>query len=78
VRVNAEFDQQAVIRLGDWKWVPSPAGGLEWCMLDRIGDEVARAHLWCGLRPTPVFRPIARVAVKSSLSSKVRFLTKAV
>ena len=43
MRVNAEFDQQAVIRLGDRKWVPSPAGGVEWCMLVRIGDEVARA-----------------------------------
>lgn len=41
--INAEFDQKVVIRPEDRAWVPSPAGGVERCMLDRVGGEVARA-----------------------------------
>ena len=41
--LNADFDQRVVIRPEDYSWVPSPAPGVERMMLDRIGDEVARA-----------------------------------
>jgi len=43
MRVKAEFDERVVIRPENRKRVPSSAGGVERCMLDRIGDEVARA-----------------------------------
>ena len=41
--INAAFDQRILIRPQDYKWVPSPVPGVERMMLDRIGDEVARA-----------------------------------
>jgi anti-sigma factor ChrR (cupin superfamily) len=43
MRLNADFSQRVVIRPGDVPWVPSPVPGVERRMLDRIGDEVARA-----------------------------------
>jgi anti-sigma factor ChrR (cupin superfamily) len=43
MRLNADFSQRVVVRPGDVPWVPSPAPGVERRMLDRIGDEVARA-----------------------------------
>jgi anti-sigma factor ChrR (cupin superfamily) len=43
MRINADFSQRAVVRPGDVAWVPSPMAGVERIMLDRIGDEVARA-----------------------------------
>ncbi|QLE98804.1 cupin domain-containing protein [Neptunomonas phycophila] len=41
--LNADFEQRVVIRPEDYQWVPSPMPGVERMMLDRIGDEVARA-----------------------------------
>ena len=41
--LNADFEQRVVIRPKDYQWVPSPMPGVERMMLDRIGDEVARA-----------------------------------
>ena len=43
MELNADFTKRAVIRPGDTEWVPSPMAGVERYMLDRIGDEVARA-----------------------------------
>lgn len=43
MRVNADFSQRVVIRPEDYDWVRSPAGGVDRMMLDRVGDEVARA-----------------------------------
>ena len=43
MQINAEFDRAVVVRPEDRRWVPSPAGGVERCMLDRVGGEVARA-----------------------------------
>lgn len=43
MRVNADFSQRVVIRPEDYDWVASPAGGVDRMMLDRVGDEVARA-----------------------------------
>lgn len=43
MRVNADFSERVVIRPEDYKWVKSPSAGVERMMLDRIGDEVARA-----------------------------------
>jgi anti-sigma factor ChrR (cupin superfamily) len=43
MRLNADFDQDIVVRESDYKWVASPMPGVDRMMLDRIGDEVARA-----------------------------------
>lgn len=43
MHVNADFATRVVIRPEDRQWIASPAGGVERVMLDRIGDEVARA-----------------------------------
>jgi anti-sigma factor ChrR (cupin superfamily) len=41
--IHADFEQRIVIRPEDYRWVDSPMPGVERMMLDRIGDEVARA-----------------------------------
>lgn len=41
--LNADFSERVVIRPEDYDWVQSPSAGVERMMLDRIGDEVARA-----------------------------------
>ena len=43
MRLNADFDERVVIRPEDYDWVSSPAPGVTRMLLDRIGDEVARA-----------------------------------
>ncbi|MCR9113440.1 MAG: cupin, partial [Rhodobacteraceae bacterium] len=43
MRLNADFSERVVIRPQDYDWQASPASGVERMMLDRIGDEVARA-----------------------------------
>ncbi len=43
MRLNADFSERVVIRPDDYEWVDSPMAGVERMMLDRIGDEVARA-----------------------------------
>ena len=42
-RLNADFAKRVVIRPDDYQWVDSPMPGVERMMLDRIGEEVARA-----------------------------------
>jgi len=41
--VNANFAERVVIRPGDVEWTPSPTPGVLRQLLDRVGDEVARA-----------------------------------
>lgn len=43
MQLNADFSQRALIRPADSPWVASPMPGVERRMLDRIGEEVARA-----------------------------------
>lgn len=43
MRLNADFSKAAVIRPDDYEWVASPMPGVERMMLDRVGEEVARA-----------------------------------
>lgn len=43
MRINADFSQRVVVRPADYQWVDSPMPGVARMMLDRIGDEVARA-----------------------------------
>ena len=42
-RINADFARRAVVSLEEAAWVPSPARGVSRIMLDRVGDEIARA-----------------------------------
>lgn len=43
MHLNANFDERVVINHHDLPWVASPEAGVERRMLERIGDEVARA-----------------------------------
>jgi len=43
MEINSDFAKRAVMHGRDMDWVPSPTAGVERKMLDRIGDEVARA-----------------------------------
>jgi anti-sigma factor ChrR (cupin superfamily) len=43
MELNADFSQRAVVHAAHLPWVASPMAGVERRMLDRIGDEVARA-----------------------------------
>lgn len=57
MRLNADFSERAVIRLEDYHWVDSPMPGVERMMLDRIGDEVARATSLVRYAPNSTFSP---------------------
>lgn len=41
--INADFGKRVVVHTARMNWTPSPARGVERKMLDRVGDEVARA-----------------------------------
>ncbi len=43
MHLNGDFSRRAVVHAGGLDWVPSPMPGVHRRMLDRIGDEVARA-----------------------------------
>jgi hypothetical protein len=43
VEINADFSKRAVVHGAAIPWQPSPMPGVERRMLDRVGDEVARA-----------------------------------
>jgi len=43
MRLNADFFERVVVRPDDYQWVDSPSAGVKRMMLDRVGEEVARA-----------------------------------
>ena len=43
MELNADFSKRVVVHAHEIPWRPSPMAGVERRMLDRIGDEVARA-----------------------------------
>ncbi len=55
MRLNADFAQRVVVRPEDYEWVDSPMAGVERMMLDRIGDEVARATSLVRYAPNSTF-----------------------
>lgn len=57
MHVNADFSKRVVIRPDDYRWVPSPMPGVERMMLDRVGDEVARATSLVRYQPGSTFSP---------------------
>jgi len=57
MKLNADFSQRVAVRPTDYEWVASPANGVERMMLDRIGDEVARATTIVRFAPDTSFDP---------------------
>lgn len=55
MRVNADFSERVVVRPDDYVWVDSPMRGVERMMLDRIGEEVARATSLVRYAPNSTF-----------------------
>lgn len=55
MRINADFTKRAAVHFEDTPWVPSPAPGVERKMLDRIGEEVARATTIVRFAPGSAF-----------------------
>ncbi|MGI9484102.1 MAG: cupin domain-containing protein [Hyphomicrobiales bacterium] len=43
MNIRSDFSKYAIVRPGDETFVPSPLAGVDRMMLDRVGDEVARA-----------------------------------
>ena len=43
MNINADYSQKVVINHHDLSWVASPEPGIERRMLDRLGDELAKA-----------------------------------
>ena len=55
--VNADFNTRAVIDTRKIPWIASPQAGVERKMLDRVGDEVARATSIVRYAPGSAFAP---------------------
>ena len=55
MRIRADFSQREVVRPEDYHWVDSPMPGVERMMLDRIGEEVARATSLVHYAPNSAF-----------------------
>src|SRR5271166_5782386 len=57
MELNADFSQRVVVHAARLPWVASPMAGVERRMLDRIGDEVARATSIVRYVPDSHFSP---------------------
>ncbi len=57
MRLNADADQRIVIDTTSMTWTPSPIEGVDRKMLDRIGEEVARATSLVRYAPNSAFSP---------------------
>ncbi len=55
MELNADFTQRVVVHGGEIDWTPSPMPGVDRRMLDRIGDEVARATTIVRFAPGSAF-----------------------
>ena len=57
MNLNADFSKRAVVHAATVDWKASPVPGVERRMLDRIGDEVARATSIVRYAPRSYFSP---------------------
>ncbi len=57
MQINSDLSQRVVIEPSDYHWVDSPMKGVERIMLDRNGDEVARATSIVRYAPYSEFSP---------------------
>ncbi|MEL6977075.1 MAG: cupin domain-containing protein [Pseudomonadota bacterium] len=55
MEINADFSQRVLLRTNEMEWAPSPQPGVRRRMLDRIGDEVARATTIVEFAPKSAF-----------------------
>ena len=55
MNINADYSQKIVINHHDLPWIPSPESGVERRMLDRIGDELAKATSIVRYKPASKF-----------------------
>lgn len=55
--INSDFARRAVVHAAALPWVASPIAGVERRMLDRVGDEVARATTIVRYAPESQFSP---------------------
>jgi anti-sigma factor ChrR (cupin superfamily) len=55
MHINADFSQIATVKPQDYQWVKSPGGEVERVMLDRIGEESARATSLVRYLPQTIF-----------------------
>jgi anti-sigma factor ChrR (cupin superfamily) len=57
MKIRADFSKKEIVRPGDAEWVASPQPGVNRLMLDRIGEEVARATSLVYFSPGSSFPP---------------------
>lgn len=57
MNVNADFNARVAIDARNMPWIASPQAGVERKMLDRVGDEVARATSIVRYAPGSAFAP---------------------
>ena len=57
MELNADFAKRAVVHAAQQDWIASPMAGVDRRMLDRIGDEVARATTIVRYAPGSSFSP---------------------
>ena len=57
MRINANFEERALAHTTDMPWEPSPMPGVSRRMLDRVGEEVARATSIVRYDPGSQFSP---------------------
>ena len=57
MELNADFSKRAVVHAARLPWTPSPIIGVERRMLDRMGEEVARATSIVRYAPQSRFSP---------------------
>ena len=57
MKINANFEERALVHTKDMPWQPSPMSGVSRRMLDRVGDEVARATSIVRYDPGSKFSP---------------------
>ncbi|NOD91195.1 cupin [Ruegeria sp. HKCCD4884] len=55
MRINADFTKRVAVHFDQTEWIASPAAGVERKMLDRIGEEVARATTIVRFAPGSAF-----------------------
>ena len=55
MRLRDNFAERVVVTPDDYEWVASPAYGVDRMMLDRIGNEVARATTIVRFAPNSQF-----------------------
>jgi anti-sigma factor ChrR (cupin superfamily) len=53
--INADFSLPAIVDPGEYRWVTSPQAGVSRMMLDRVGDECARATSIVKYQPGSAF-----------------------